>query len=73
MSVAVGKVEGQLHGFWIVVRKVQSEKGHVLPQPWFWIVRVAVGHTTSRPCARAKRLARLTRAASASFIVGISC
>ena len=68
MSVAVGMVAGQPQGFWIVVAKVQSEKGHSLLQPRFWIVRVAVGQTASGAWART-RLARPRRAERASFIL----
>ena len=66
MSVAVGRVE-QPQGLRIVVWRLQSENGHVLPQPRFWIVRVAVGQTREL-CPRA-RLARPRRAGTTSFIV----
>lgn len=69
MSVAVGRAEGQLHGFWIVVWNVQSEKAHVLLQPLFWMVRVAVGHARASGAWARTRLARPRRAESASFIL----
>jgi hypothetical protein len=68
MSVAVGRVDGQPQGFWIVVRKLQSVRGHSLPQSRFWMVRVAVGQTASGAWARA-RLARPRRVARVNFIV----
>jgi hypothetical protein len=70
MSVAVGRVEGQLHGFWIVVWNVQSEKAHALLHPRFWMVRVAVGQASASGAWARTRLARPRRAERASFILG---
>ena len=69
MSVAVGRDEGQPQGLRIVVWKLQSVLAHVLWQLRFWIVRVAVGQL--RGLWPSVRLARPTRVARASFIVGL--
>jgi hypothetical protein len=73
MSVAVGRVEGQPHGFWMVVWKVQSEKAQVLLQPRFCIVRVAVGQAGAcGPWART-RLAKPRTVARTNFIFDAFC
>ncbi len=69
MSVAVGSVAGQPHGFWMVVWNVQSDIAHALWQLRFWIVRVAVGQTACTSACPRARPTRPRRAAKAGFIV----
>lgn len=67
--MAVGSVAGQPQGFWMVVWKVQSLKGHSLPHARFWMVRVAVGQTALGSLAARARLARPRSALRENFIV----
>jgi hypothetical protein len=59
IRVAVGMAAGQLHGWRMVEKKAQSERGHRLLHSRFWMVRVAVGQATGAwAAARLTRLAR---------------